>query len=152
VNWNLNEIQQDFLEFCQQMIALRQSSKLLSQLLLDDDKYTNRHNVEKIYWYRPDGERKVEDDWHDHNNQAFALELRGASCEDDNHQEHWLLVFNASDHDVCFQLPQFCETKGWQLVLDTRYAKCAEQPNVVINYKHFQAYRSISVFKCVSLN
>lgn len=151
LDWSLNETKQDFLTFCQQIIKLRQSSHILSQLNLQDDRYTNHHNVEKIYWYRPDGERKVEDDWHDHNNQAFALELRGGDCEADKPQEHWLLVFNASDHDVCFQLPDFCEKDGWKIMLDTRYAKWSQQPNVVIKHKHFQAYRSISIFKCAPL-
>ncbi|WP_158968205.1 glycogen debranching protein GlgX [Paraglaciecola sp. L3A3] len=150
LNWSLNERQQDFLIFCQQIIKLRKESEMLHHLNLKDDGYINGHNVEKIYWYRPDGERKVEDDWQDHNNQAFALELRGREIEGSSHQEHWLLIFNASDHDVCFHLPTFCKGDSWQIKLDTRYAKWSEQPDVKIRHKHLQAGRSICVFKCVA--
>jgi isoamylase len=33
-------------------------------------------------------------------------------------------------------------------MLDTRYAKWSEQPNVLIRQVHMQAFRSICVFKC----
>ncbi|MCF2946665.1 glycogen debranching protein GlgX [Paraglaciecola aquimarina] len=151
LDWNIDETKQDFLTFCQQVIKLRKSSEILHHLNLADDQFSIKNNVEKIYWYRPDGERKLEDDWHDHNNQAFALELRSPVKGEENHQEHWLLVINASDHDVCFQLPNFCESDGWRLKLDTRYAKYSQQPDVVIKNKHLQAYRSISVFECAPL-
>ena len=148
VDWSMTPIQQEFLTFCQQIIKLRKSTQILNHLNLEGDTYTSTHNVEKVYWYRPDGERKVQDDWQDHNNQAFAVELRGVVDDKDTHQGHWLLVFNASDHDVCFHLPQFCETDGWKLMLDTRYAKWSEQPDVMIRHKYLQAYRSLAVFKC----
>ncbi|MGJ8682334.1 glycogen debranching protein GlgX [Paraglaciecola sp.] len=152
IDWTTDETKQEFLTFCQQVIKLRKSSEILRHMNLKDDHYSNKSNVEKIYWYRPDGERKVEDDWQDHNNQAFAVELRAPVHGTALEQEHWFLVFNASDHDVCFHLPDFCGSDGWQLVLDTRYAKFSEQPNAVIKHKHLQAYQSISVFKCVPIN
>ena len=148
LDWTLNEYKQDFLTFCQQTIALRRSSEMLNHLSLKDDHYSLGYNVEKINWYRPDGERKLEDDWQNHNNQAFAVEFCGPLNKDVSHHEHWLLIFNASDQDVRFQLPDLGADTAWQIMLDTQYAKWADQPDVLIRQVHMQASRSICVFKC----
>jgi isoamylase len=148
LDWTLDQPKQDFLTFCQQAISLRKSSEILNHLNLKDDRYSLGHNVEKINWYRPDGERKLEDDWQNHNNQAFAVELCGPHEAEASHHEHWLLVFNASDHDVRFHLPDLGANTAWQIMLDTRYAKWSEQPDVLIRQVHMQAFRSICVFKC----
>lgn len=148
LDWKMNPVKQDFMLFCQNAIALRKSSSILNHLNLKDDNYSLGNNVEKINWYRPDGERKLEDDWQNHNNQAFALELCGPQSPDHTHHDHWLLVFNASDHDVRFHLPDLGANTGWQIMLDTRYARWADQPDVLIRQVHMQAFRSICVFKC----
>jgi len=148
LDWTLDQQKQDFLTFCQQAIALRKSSVMLNHLNLKDDHYSLGHNVEKINWYRPDGEQKLDDDWRDHNNQAFAVELCGPNDDTATQHEHWLLVFNASEHDVRFRLPDLGADTAWKVMLDTRYAKWSEQPDALIRHSHVQAYRSICVFKC----
>jgi glycogen operon protein len=148
LDWTLDQQKQDFLTFCQQAIALRKSSAMLNHLSLKDDHYSLGHNVEKINWYRPDGEQKLDDDWRDHNNQAFAVELCGPNDDTAAQHEHWLLVFNASEHDVRFRLPDLGADTAWKVMLDTRYAKWSEQPDALIRHSHVQAYRSICVFKC----
>jgi len=147
-DWTLNQYKQDFLTFCQKTISLRKSSTILNHLNLKDDHYSLGHNVEKINWYRPDGERKLEKDWQNHNNYAFAVELCGPHSEEVTQHEHWLLIFNASEHDVRFHLPDLGDNTGWQIMLDTRYARWADQPDVIIRQVHMQAFRSICVFKC----
>ena len=142
-DWKLNEQRQDFLDFCKYVLALRKNSKVLREMSLKDDAYHNGHNVRKVRWYRSDGVHKDEHDWQDPENQAFALELIGNGNGD---HEHWLMIFNASDHDVRFQMPD--RKKGsWELKLDTRYSKLSEQPEVHTNRFFLQAYRSISVFR-----
>lgn len=145
-DWDLNEQQQDFLEFCCKAINLRKSIRLLQGLSLRDDHYELGHNVESVHWYRPDGARKGEEDWQDPDNQAFAVEIKG--CEQ-SMDEHILLVFNAFDQDVRFQMPVI-GNDCWQLLIDTRYAKVRLQPKVKTNRFFLQAYRSISVFKRVT--
>ena len=141
-NWQLNERKKDFLRFCRYVVSLRKNSVLLKNLNLKDDDYTLDHNVSSVGWYRPDGRRKVEDDWNDTDNQAFAVELIGKSCTN----EHWILLFNASDHEVCFSLPQFPDDHQWQLKLDTRYQKLSDMPTHFCAGEFHQADKSISVF------
>ncbi|WP_088330692.1 glycogen debranching protein GlgX [Lacimicrobium sp. SS2-24] len=140
-NWRLSQRGSDFLAFCKAVIRLRKNSELLSHLNLHDDDYSNQYNVEKVGWYRPDGARKVVDDWHDERNQAFAVELKGEG----KHSEHWLLLFNASEQDVDFHLPQ--ETQ-WYLLLDT--AQETPPEGTLQGYRrHFNlAYRSLCLFAC----
>lgn len=143
VNWSLNETQQDFLSFCQYVIKLRKQSTLLTKLSLKDDNYTKGQNVEKIRWYRPDGVHKGQNDWHDPENQAFALELQGVESEQG---EHWLMIFNALDNDIRFHMPAL-KTGSWEIKLDTRYSKISHLPSIRTNTVFLQAYRSISVFR-----
>ena len=149
-DWSLNQPKQDFLAFCAYTIGLRKSSELLNYLCLKEDSYSLYHNVEKANWYRPDGEKKLEDDWHDQNNQAFAVELKALSSSNNPLHEHWLLVFNASDHDVRFNLPQLDQNAAWQVLLDTRYARLAEQFEVQLDTVYMQAYKSIAVLKRIA--
>ncbi len=142
-NWKLNERKKDFLAFCQYVISLRKNSQLLRLLNLEDDNFYHHYNVAKVDWYRPDGCTKVVDDWHDHDNQAFAVELKG----DEVLNEHWLMLVNASDHDVRFTLPEVDAKYSWRLKLDTRYQKIKDIPSISISGEFLQAYKSISIFR-----
>lgn len=149
VSWELDEWKNDFLAFCQRAISLRKNSELLRNLNEADDNFYNHHNVEEVAWFRPDGKNKVVDDWHDYNNQAFAVELLGTQQVG----EHWFMIFNASDHDVKFNLPALHAQFGWVLQIDTRYQELQDIPDIVIEKEFIQAYKSISIFrKCPTKN
>lgn len=143
LNWDLTNKQHDFLEFCRFVVGIRRQSKLLKNLKLIDDEYTLSNNVEKIGWYRPDGCRKVIDDWHDPDNQAFAVEYVGLKGVD----EHWLLIFNASEHDVLFTLPPLPAHQGWELVLDTHYTNLQNMPEICVLGMYKQKQQCICLFK-----
>ncbi len=146
--WKLNERKQDFLDFCRYCIQLRKDSKLLRQLSLPDDHYNRGFNVDKVQWYRPDGCRKVEDDWHDYDNQAFAVELKGSSDVHHADHEHWLLMFNASDHEIKFSLPLQESGSQWSLVLDTSLAKISQLQSTRVANMYLLAQKSLCVLRC----
>lgn len=147
LNWRLDDRQNAFLNFCREVIALRNSSQLLSQLQLEDDDYFASTNIASANWYKPDGSYKRPDDWHEADNQAFAVELRGLSSKDANsNPEHWLICFNASDDDVRFSLPSLEPKGGWTLRLDTRYSRFTKQPKVCVKHLYLQAHKSIAIF------
>lgn len=142
-DWELSDLGEDFLGFCSHVISLRKQSELIRNLNQSDDAYLNGSNVERVAWLRPDGQDKVEDDWHDLDNQAFAVQLEG----NDSTPEHWFILFNAADHDVKFTLPTLAAGTNWLLQLDTRYQKLHEVPKLIVKNTFVQAYRSIAVFK-----
>ena len=144
-DWSMNKRKQDFLQFCQYVITLRQSSELLSHINLDDDSYESGSNVAAINWYKPDGSDKVSSDWQASHNRAFGLEIRGSS-QGGNEHEHWFICFNSSDNDVRFNLPSLSPKGGWTLQLDTRYAALSEQPAICIQKVFLQAGKSLVLF------
>ena len=141
-DWQLDTRQKEFFAFCSAMIAIRKESRLLGNLNQEDDSFYNQHNVQRVEWFRPDGQTKVADDWHDYDNQAFAVELKGTK----DVGEHWLIMFNASDHDVTFKLPELKARQEWRLVLDTRYQTLADIPDIAMSGEFIQAYKSIGIF------
>ena len=143
LNWDLNKPQQDFLDFCREVIALRQGSSLLKDMRLEDDNYYAASNVSAVRWYKPDGTKKAPQDWQMTENQAFAMELKG---DEEANGEHWLICFNASDDDVRFTLPMFGTPGGWTLRVDTRYSTLVKQPKVCVKQLFLQAGKSIAIF------
>lgn len=143
LNWHVNKRQQDFIDFCKEVIALRKGSCLLQEMRLKDDKYYAKPNVKAVRWYKPDGSNKAPNDWQVTENQAFAMELHG---NQESHDEHWLICFNASDNDVRFSLPMQKLEGGWTLRLDTRYSGLSEQPKVCVKQLFLQAGKSIAIF------
>ena len=145
LNWEMNKSKQDFLQFCQFVIRLRQSSTLLSELKLHDDTFTLSRNVKAINWFKPDGSDKASEDWNTHHNKAFGVEIKG--YRDGNVEpEHWFLCLNASENDVRFHLPTSKRCGGWTLKLDTRYVSLDEQPSICIQKVFLQASRSLTLF------
>lgn len=146
VDWRMDKRKQDFLTFCQRVIALRQESQLLSNLLLEDDSFVLTPNVASVHWYKADGSYKASKDWQEQHNQAFALEIRGVA-DAGTEKEHWLLCFNASENDVRFHIPVLSPRGGWELVLDTRYPSVDDQPQICMQHMFMQASQSIAVFR-----
>lgn len=143
LHWDLNKRQHDFVDFCKEVIALRQGSCLLQEMRLQDDAYYASKNVTAVRWYKPDGSKKAPKDWQVTENQAFAMELQGNQA---SRNEHWLMCFNASDDDVRFSLPQLDTEGGWTLRLDTRYSTLSDQPKVCVKQLFLQAGKSIAIF------
>ncbi|MCV2884245.1 glycogen debranching protein GlgX [Aestuariibacter sp. AA17] len=146
LDWDLNDTQEDFLAFCRHVIALRKAKQLLRNMSLPDDHYFKGHNVAAVNWFKMDGAKKIPQDWQDPENQAFAVEIIGCHRCDN---EHLLIVFNAFDNDVRFQLPDL-SSGCWQLRLDTRYKKITDMPEVKTHGFFLQAYRSITLFERVT--
>jgi glycogen operon protein len=139
VNWQLGTQQQSFLIFCKALITLRKNSSVLNDLQLDDDPYSLTCNVNRIHWYLPDGEEKTAEDWHEPDNQAFAIEIEGTQ-----EKEHWLFLFNASKNDIEFNLPS---NTLWKLVVDTRYETPDKNPQNDMSQNYVLVNRSLGVFK-----
>ena len=148
IDWSLDKRKQDFLDFCQYVIELRQSSKLLGNMQLDDDTFCNHKNVDQVHWYKPDGTDKASEDWQQKHNRAFAMEIVGAGTKAKDYMdaERWLLCVNAGDTDVRFHLPVRARHAGWRLKLDTRYSALCKQPDVCVQHVFLQQSRSLVLF------
>ncbi|WP_434339151.1 glycogen debranching protein GlgX [Motilimonas cestriensis] len=113
VDWSLDSTKQAELAFTQQMIQFRLQSSVFSQLSLVDDGFELHRDAVEARWYHPDGHFMQKSQWHSATAQVLQLELESS-------EEHWLLVFNASEYDVSVEFPAIKESLvNWQLVMDT---------------------------------
>lgn len=109
--------------FVQQMIALRKSSSLFNDLMLNDQLLgESPFTTDEVRWYRTDGKALEIADWNNPKLQTIGM-LISTTIKDpavDLHlcDDYYLMLFNASQHDVEFVLPAN-PTSGWQALCDT---------------------------------
>ncbi|EAR09189.1 glycogen debranching protein GlgX [Reinekea blandensis] len=121
VHWQGRDTQLE--TFTQQMIALRKSSSLFNDLILQNQQgFQSPFSSDEVHWYRPDGKPMEIRDWHNPQTRAFGM-LLSTNVEDpikNLHQcdEYYLVLFNASTHDLDCTLP--CNPiSGWHVLCDT---------------------------------
>ena len=123
-NWQLNETKQQFLQFCQYLVQLRQSHSLLQYMNFNDDAFDNNNNIDAANWYKQDGSYKADSDWLNNEHHCFTLHIQGEGTTNTNqsfgtcHQE-WLFCVNSSKEASQFKLPLKLNNKVWSCVLDT---------------------------------
>lgn len=121
VQWATRDTQLE--AFTQQMISLRNSSTLFSNLVLKHQQdFESPFSSNEVHWYRTDGQLMEIRDWHNPNTQAFGV-LLSSNVEDpavDLHlcDEYYLVLFNASEVDLPFTMPSD-PLSGWSVLCDT---------------------------------
>ena len=126
IDWNLDEDAQALLEFTRHLIAVRRE-----HIVFHRHRYFQRAvipgtQVKDVTWLRPDGEEMSEENWGDGNAKALGLLLSGEAglmhLTERGEQEPddtFFLLLNASHEDVTFTLPNAKEGARWEGVLDT---------------------------------
>ncbi len=140
INWDQSKADLALFKFTSKLTALRKSSRLFGDLILNDDKLTS----DQVQWYHPDGYVMGQSDWHASNSQAIAVELKEA----DPAGEHWHLILNASTYQIACQLPVLPDNKDWYEVMDTNCpsGELIEDPKKVVSPVFAKAH-SILLFK-----
>ncbi|WP_407935396.1 glycogen debranching protein GlgX [Alkalimonas cellulosilytica] len=114
LNWQLDSEQKDFLQFVQQLMALRKRYPCLQQLSLLDEQYQWHGDKHQVQWYLPSGELKQSHDWHDPERACCLFSIQ--NTRDGN---TLLFVFNAAHHEQTISLP----AGEWGLLFDTALDK-----------------------------
>jgi isoamylase len=113
VNWDrVGDDDREFFRFVQRLIHIRRTRPLLRQ-----PGFLHGHEVEDgmrdVLWLRPDGAEMEADNWSDPHARSIACLLAGDS------QACLLMLFNAAEVEVTFQLPKSGTTRSWRVVVDT---------------------------------
>lgn len=109
--------------FVRQIIALRKSSSLFNDLMLDDQMLgESPFTTDEVRWYRVDGRALEISDWNNPALQCIGM-LLSTTIKDpevDLHlcNDYYLVLFNASQQDVEFVLPAHPDN-GWLSLCDT---------------------------------
>ena len=109
--------------FTRQVIALRKSSSLFSDMVLKGQlNFQSPFSSDEVHWYRPDGYVMEIKDWHNPKTQSFAMllssDIKNPAVNLHLCDEYYLVMFNASGVDIEFTLPAN-PISGWISLCDT---------------------------------
>ena len=129
--WNLDEPRKRLLQFTCRLIELRRSHPNLHRRKFFQDRQIRRKNgeligaIKDITWINPDGNEVSDDAWSSPWSRAIGLLLNGKTLQVTDEDGNWviddsfLLMVNAADSGVEFNLPPSPSGAAWHQVVDT---------------------------------
>jgi glycogen operon protein len=138
IDWNLDEEDQQLLDFAVRLIELRHEHPALRRPKFFQDRQIRGQEIRDLLWYAPDGSEMSDEQWEHDWVHSLGMQLTGGALgvQDEQGQEiqddTLLLLLNASDGPVTFTIPtapvvptpagrlqEPAESNAWELVLDT---------------------------------
>jgi len=123
------------LAFTRKLIGLRHDHIVFHRHRFFQGRVIPGTKVKDVIWLRPDGAEMEEDDWKNGQAKALAVRLSGEAglthLTERGEQEPddtFLMLINASDQDVTFRLAEESSGTGWEVVLDTAENGAGETP------------------------
>lgn len=123
INWESGD--KKLLEFTKGIIGIRKKHPAFSRRRWFQGLPIRGVGVEDIAWFTPEGNEMNDEYWNSEHAKSVAVFLNGLGLRCLNNEgqkvidDHFYLLFNASDDPVTFSLPaaQYCKT--WKSALDT---------------------------------
>jgi glycogen operon protein len=126
LDWSLLEKERDLFEFVSRVITLRKEHPVFRRGHFLDGTMSEGAKYKDVTWFHANGREMTVADWHQWCERAIGILLAGDSLPDiDNNgqivtDDNFLMLLNASDHDISFTLPKpHHETGEWQVIFDT---------------------------------
>lgn len=127
IDWDLDEQDNDLLEFTRTMMWLRRDHPVLRRrrFFTGDAGHGGESELGEIEWFTPSGESMTDQDWTTWYARAMMVFLNGeAIAEPDERGQRvvdnsFLVLINASDEDITFTLPGEGYSPTWKVALDT---------------------------------
>lgn len=116
IKWDYSPENQDFINFISNVTHLRKNSEILSELNLEDDPFLMRQTQYQAHWYCANGKHMQIENWNDPNQNVVMLTVGSQNLASG---EQWVFLFNQSDNDVFFTIPEPPVGKMWSAVIDT---------------------------------
>jgi isoamylase len=122
LNWDrITEDDREFFRFVRRLLHIRRTRPLLHQ-----SRFLHGREIEDglrdVMWLRPDGAEMADENWSDPHARAIACLLAGEG------QPSLLMLLNASEVEVAFQLPKSGTTRSWRVVVDTEDEESGRLP------------------------
>ena len=102
-----------FYSFVKTMISIRKDHDIFARTDFFSGRPGN-NGLKDISWWSRDGHELTEAEWENPQLCCFGFHLEGAAGE-----PHLLVLLNAHDEDVRFQLPVICRETGWSCLVNT---------------------------------
>ena len=138
VHWDLEEWQQELLDFTRTMIRLRRDHPVLRRrrFFSGEASHGGESDLGEIEWLRPTGERMIEEDWTMWYARAMTVFLNGDAIAEPGPRgerivdDSFLVLINAAAEDIEFTIPSASMPSSWAVALDT--APCEADPRQVL--------------------
>ncbi len=126
MDWKLGEDQEMLLEFTRRLVAMRHGHPVFRRRrFFSGPTGKVPGTLGDIAWLDMTGARMDEVDWTNGFAQSLMVFLNGSAIEESDLRgerivdDSFLLLFNASPHDLTFTLPQEQYGRSWNVVVDT---------------------------------
>jgi isoamylase len=116
---------QSFLRFTERLIALRLGHPVFRRRHFFQGRPIHGEEVDDIGWFTPDGDAMTETDWQTSFARAIGVFLNGDALlmrgprNEETRDDSFYAVFNGSEVDLDFTLPDASYGERWEKVLDT---------------------------------
>jgi len=151
-DWALDERQERFLAFVQQVIAFRRAHRSFRRHHFLTGR-PDEKGIKDILWWHPAGREMTHEDWHRTDLHAFGLLLRGDRIRDTDargrllHDDTLLVLVNAAGAPASFAVPiaEAGDPRGWEVIfesLDTG-AVCALNKPVAVDPHELMVLKAV---------
>ncbi len=133
LNWNLDDNQQQFLEFVRRLIRFRDLQPALHRRSFFQGRPIRGLGIEDVSWFDPTGQQMTDEAWQC---ECYSLGVRFAGDLVDEVDEQGnrivgdtlMLMLNAGREDIPFMLPLVHDNRPWELAFDTFDDELASRP------------------------
>jgi isoamylase len=135
LNWDLDEDQEDLLEFTRFLIRLQRSQPVLTRRFFFQGRAIRGEGVKDIMWYTPRGKEMDDAAWDQHFVRSLGVLLNGTAIPEVNEQGKLItgdtlyLIFNAHHEPITYHLPKPWPDVKWKRILDTADASWSKVVN-----------------------
>jgi isoamylase len=126
IDWELDDERRELLELTQQLIAFRKAHPVFRRDRFLTGEQAMGSGLPDAWWFRPDGRRMTGRDWEQPECRVLGFFLNGREIRRRTQEgepvedESYILLFNASEEEVSFQMPARRFGRVWELELATR--------------------------------
>jgi glycogen operon protein len=130
MSWDWQEADRELLEFAHLLIALRRAHPTFRRRHFFQGRPVRGADLKDIHWLNADGSEMTDEQWSQHSARCLGAYLAGAGIHDRDDRgnpiedDDFLLMINADDEEVTFQLPGDGGTEDpWTVLIDTYYVR-----------------------------
>jgi isoamylase len=125
IDWELDDDRRALLELTRRLIAFRKAHPVFRRVSFLTGE-TADSGLPDAWWFRPDGRRMTRRDWEQPECRVLGFFLNGREIRTRTQEgrpvedESYVLLFNASEEEVAFQMPARRFGRVWELELATQ--------------------------------
>jgi isoamylase len=155
VDWDLDGDAQGLLGFTRRLVELRRDHPVFRRrrFFAGSADHGGESEIGDIAWFQPDGQHMADDSWHNGFARSMMVFLNGQAIPEPDVRglpivdDHFLVLFNASDDDIDFTLPSADYGDRWQVDVDTAADEVDDEFHKPLGTVTAQA-RSTVVLRC----